>query len=329
MGTYAGFADLPLRVDECVLEGLTLELPSFTRRTTVVHLRGGGEEGVGEDVTYDAELQLEHQREGAGVDVAGEHTLESFSQLVADVAGYRRWGYESAALDLALRQAGTSLWEALGREPRPVTYVVSTRATALQPLIDLYPGVRFKLDPTPEWTDELVAELAGLGRVDVVDLKGQYSGTVVDNPPDPVLYRRIAEAFPDAWIEDPALTDETDPVLAPHRGRITWDAVIHSVADVDSLPFPPRCLNVKPSRFGSLQALLDFYDACAERGIALYGGGQFELGPGRGQIQYLASLFHPDGSNDVAPSGFNEPPPRAGLPASPLEPSPSRTGFRF
>ncbi|HEY6054878.1 MAG TPA: hypothetical protein VIU86_13150, partial [Gaiellaceae bacterium] len=111
MGTYAGFADLPLRVDECVLEGLTLELPSFTRRTTVVHLRGGGEEGVGEDVTYDAELQLEHQRGGAGVDLAGEHTLESFSQLVADVVGYRRWGYESAALDLALRQAGTSLWE--------------------------------------------------------------------------------------------------------------------------------------------------------------------------------------------------------------------------
>jgi hypothetical protein len=52
----------------------------------------------------------------------------------------------------------------------------------------------------------------------------------------------------------------------------------------------------------------------------MYGGGQFELGPGRGQIQYLASLFHPDGSNDVAPGGYNEVEPRAGLPESPLEP---------
>ena len=36
-------------------------------------------------------------------------------------------GVESAALDLALRQAGRSLAEALGREPRPVTFVVSLR----------------------------------------------------------------------------------------------------------------------------------------------------------------------------------------------------------
>jgi hypothetical protein len=55
----------------------------------------------------------------------------------------------------------------------------------------------------------------------------------------------------------------------------------------------------------------------------------FELGPGRGQIQYLASLFHPDGPNDVAPGSYNEPEPRAGLPASPLEPAPSAAGFRW
>ena len=46
------------------------------------------------------------------------------------------------------------------------------------------PALRFKLDPTPEWTDELIATLAARGNVDVVDLKGQYQGTVVDNPPD-------------------------------------------------------------------------------------------------------------------------------------------------
>ena len=118
----------------------------------------------------------------------------------------------------------------------------------------------------------------------------------------------------------------------PARARhisITWDAVIHSVEDVDTLPFPPRTLNSKPSRFGSLRRLFDFYDACGERGIALYGGGQFELGPGRGQVQYLASLFHPEAPNDVAPGGYNRVPPPEGLPGSPLPPAPAPAGFRW
>jgi hypothetical protein len=55
----------------------------------------------------------------------------------------------------------------------------------------------------------------------------------------------------------------------------------------------------------------------------------FELGPGRGQIQYLASLFHPDGPNDVAPRAYNDPDPRPGLPASPLEAAPEDVGFRW
>ena len=133
-----------------------------------------------------------------------------------------------------------------------------------------------------------------------------------------MFYPRIAEAFPDAWIEDPKLTPETDAALLPHRDRITWDANIHSVADVDALPFAPQMVNVKPCRFGPLRRLFHMYDTCAERGIGMYGGGQFELGPGRGQIQYLASIFHPDGPNDVAPTGYNEPEPPDGLPASPL-----------
>ncbi len=154
-------------------------------------------------------------------------------------------------------------------------------------------------------------------------------GTVVDQPPDPSLYARVVYGFPDAWIEDPALTPETEGVLASARDRITWDAPIHSVADIESLPFPPRTVNVKPSRFGSLEALCAAYDYCEEKGIGAYGGGQFELGPGRGQIQLLASLFHPDGPNDVAPSAFNDGRPRPGLPTSPLPPSPEPTGFRW
>ncbi len=118
-------------------------------------------------------------------------------------------------------------------------------------------------------------------------------------------------------------------MLFPHRARITWDAPIHSVADVLALPFAPRMLNVKPSRFGTLAALLDFYAHCEAHDIGGYGGGQTELGVGRGQIQYLASLFHPDTPNDVAPAAYNLDPLPAELPGSPLAPAPSPSGFRW
>ena len=99
----------------------------------------------------------------------------------------------------------------------------------------------------------------------------------------------------------------------------------HPPDTVVSLPGPGG----KPSRLGGLQSLFAAYDYCAERGIGNYGGGQFELGVGRGHIQYLASLFHPDAPNDVAPAGFNLPHPPPGLPSSPLAPEPSATGFRW
>jgi hypothetical protein len=165
--------------------------------------------------------------------------------------------------------------------------------------------------------------------VESVDFKAYYTGTVVDQPADPQLYRRVVEALPDAWIEDPALTPETDAVLASHRERFSWDAPIHSVADIEALRYPPRMVNIKPSRLGGLRNLVDAFDYCAAHGIGNYGGGQFELGAGRGQIQYLASLFHPDAPNDVAPAGYNLPDPPAGLPDSPLAPSPAALGFRW
>jgi hypothetical protein len=318
----------------------------FTRVATVIRLRGGGEEGIGEDVTYAAEDQDRFQAEGRGFALAGEWTLDGFSQHLAELdlfpvapssevyRNYRRWGVESAAFDLSLRQAGLGAAEALGREARPVRFVLSLRLDAepsAEPVrrrLANYPWVRFKLDATTGWDDGFVAELAALGVVETVDFKGAYHGTPVDQPPDPALYARVAEGLPEALLEDPALTPETEAVLAPYRDRITWDAIIHSVDDIESLPFAPQVLNIKPSRFGSLRALLDAYDLLESRGIAAYGGGQFELGPGRGQIQALASLFHPDGPNDVAPGGYNEPEPTPGLPSSPLEPGLSATGFR-
>jgi hypothetical protein len=324
MPLFDAVRNLQLVVERVELEHLSLPLHHMTRRTTVVHLHGAGHEGVGEDVSYEEDLQLTFT-EDALPDLTGEHTIESFSALAAGQPGYRPWGLESAALDLALRRSGTSLAEAVGRAPQPVRFVVSQ--SAVEELRALYPDLRFKLDASDKWTDEIVAGLAATGAVDVVDLKGLYDGEWVDATPSAELYGRVAEAFPDAWLEDARLNDETRPVLEPHARRLTWDFPIHSVADVDALPFPPDCLNSKPSRFGSVQRLFDFYDHCEQRGIALYGGGQFELGPGRGQIQHLASLFHADAPNDVAPGEYNQG-VAPGLPQSPLPPASREPGFR-
>jgi hypothetical protein len=325
MPLYDAVKDLKLVVEGFELERKELPLKHFTRRTTVVHLLGNGQEGVGEDVSYEEELQLAFTAD-ALPDLAGEHTLDSFSALTAGQPGYRPWALESAALDLALRQAGVSLAEAVGRDPKPVRFVVSQ--SAVSELRGLYPEIRFKLDASDSWTDDIVAELAATGAVDVVDLKGLYEGDWLDATPSAELYRRVAEAFPDAWLEDARLNDETRAVLEPHRRRLTWDFPIHSVADVEALEFPPECLNSKPSRFGSVRRLFDFYGHCEANGIAIYGGGQFELGPGRGQIQHLASLFHPDGPNDTAPAAYNDGGPRPGLPQSPLPAASREPGFR-
>jgi L-alanine-DL-glutamate epimerase-like enolase superfamily enzyme len=332
---YARLAALPLAVESYELERLEEPVTrGFTRVTTVVHLQGSGVEGVGEDVTWYAEHHDREQAGGAGLPLRGSWTLDSFSEVLEMPDAHRRWAYESAALDLALNQAGTSLAEVLGRDPQPVAFVISPglgdppTSRVVRRWLELEPSHRFKLDPAGDWSDEVIAELAETNAVVTADYKAYYRPED-GPPPDPELYRRVAEGFPHAYLEDPALTDETDAVLAPHRDRVTWDAPIHSVADVEALPFPPRVLNSKPSRFGRLQELLAFYDHCEANGIALYGGGMFELGPGRGQIQYLASLFHPDGPNDVAPRGYNAPEPREGLPPSPLRPAPEETGFRW
>ena len=346
MSLYHAVKDLAFEIEAYDLDGHSLDVSSgFTRKTTSIRLTGAGDEGLGEDVTYDAGEHDAQLARGPVLPLAGEWTVESFSHHLAGQAlfahaperevyvDYRRWAFESAALDLALRQSGQTLGQAVGRELRPLTYVVSMRLGEPPSLdrlggwLELYPGLRFKLAATSDWTDELVAGLRELGCVDSVDFKGHYTGTAVDQGPDPALYRRVIEGLPGVWLEDPAIDDGTRPILEAVSEQVTWDAIIHSVEDIEALPWPPKTVNVKPSRFGSIDRLFAAYDYCEERGIGAYGGGQFELGVGRGHIQYLAALFHPDTPNDVAPGGFNLPEPTPGLAPSPLTVTPRETGF--
>ncbi|WP_435349697.1 hypothetical protein [Haloarchaeobius sp. HRN-SO-5] len=345
MRLYDALADLPVSVDGYRLDRRERDTSSdFTRVTTTFELHGEDHVGRGEDVCYDAadhdSLQADHDFE-----FAGQYTFDEFSTALADVdlfpdpperetsRHYRRWAVESAALDLALRQAGTNLGDALDRTYDPVRFVVSTRLgdpptfDRIDAIQSVSPTAEFKLDPVSAWSDTLLARLAATGAVRVLDLKGQYEGTDVDQPADPDLYRRVLDALPEAVVEDPALTDETRPLFDGQEDRVSWDYPITGVESVEALPFEPRWLNVKPSRFGTVESLLDTIEYCAERDVRCYGGGQFELGVGREHVQALASLFYADAPNDVAPGGYNDPELDDDLPASPLDPPATPAGL--
>ena len=343
MDHWPALAGLSLVVERCEYgrldpgDGFAEQVHS----TRLVRLLGGGQEGRGEDIT------LFMGDEAPDLALAGEWTLESFFAHLDtleqwpgeppewDIArGFRSWAYESAALDLALVQAGRALHDVIGREPRPVTYVNSlglgdpASADTILRRLERYPGLRFKLDAAVGWTPEIVDVLVGTGAVHTIDFKGRYGLEVEDPGALPALYERLLAAFPDALIEDPHDLPEIAALVEPHAARVSYDAPIHTVADLDDVPIAARTFNIKPSRVGRLRDLFALYDACERRGLAMYGGGMGELGVARGQIQLLAAMFSPDGPNDIAPPGFNALDPRAGLPTSPLAPDPAPAGFR-
>ena len=353
MSDWAKLRDLPVQVESFEFEANDVEYgPEFTRGSTIIHIKGGGHEGIGEDVAYEVLDHIANRDLGPRFDLTGPKMLGELCALLGELdlyegapperdvsRHYRRWAYESAALDLALRQNGLALWEALERDPKPLRFVCSTRLSSfeddapstIEPItkrLERYPGLEFKLDPENDWDADLVAQIAAAASVQVLDLKGFYKGTVVEVETDPELYRSVAETFPEAWLEDPDLTAATREVLTPHMARVTYDAPLHSVADIIELA-PERAINSKPSRWGSLEELFAVYEHCEREGLAIYSGGQGEVGVGRGQVQYLASLYHPDTPNDIAPSGYNDPGVPAGMPTSPMNPVPSNTGYRW
>jgi hypothetical protein len=341
-------AELPLVVESCEYDGLHAVLANeFKRVTTHVRLVGAGADGLGEDVSLMEEdgTSLHEARPALGLE--GEWTLASFSDHLATLElfvkppewegapRYRNWAFESAALDLALRQASRALHDVLGLEPRPVRFVNSL-GLGEQPSIERVrrrlarsPGVRFKLDADATWSPALVHEVAATGAVDTIDFKGHYGLEVKDPAALGALYDRVLAAFPDAYLEDPHDLPEIAWRLGDHLERVSYDAPIHSAEDIGATPLPARVVNVKPSRIGSLRALFEVYARCARERRPTYGGGMGELGVGRGQIELLAALFHGDAPNDVAPRAYNEDDPPGDLPTSPLAPRPEAIGFRW
>lgn len=322
---------LPVRIERVATAQLRLP-GAFERITTIVGLEGGGHVGRGEDVAYSPQTQARLPGVFDRLELQGEWTMASLAEqldehpLLAgntgddDKAGYHRWAVESAALDLALRQHDSDLPGLIGAERAAVRVVLSRglgsppSTDELRAWLEHETSIGFKLDTSSAWTHELVAELAELGAVAVVDFKGLYTGEWADNEPDPALYDAVARGLPEVLLEDPNLTAEVrDALDETALQRLSWDAPITSPLDVPGLrestaafsDLRPAAINIKPSRFGSLERLLGTIALCDMEGIPCYAGGQYELGVGRTQVQAIASLCFPDAPNDCAPTAFH------------------------
>jgi L-alanine-DL-glutamate epimerase-like enolase superfamily enzyme len=343
---WTAVKDLPITIESSSLTALVPNGPTEREdfSTTELRLRGRGEEGVGEQVGMGptqeglrtSDFPLAGEWPSLAAFLAHLDTIDMWPEPPEyDLERHwRRWTFESAALDLALRQADTSLAAVLGRTARPLTFVNSfglgdppdadkvARRRAAQPTVG------FKLDVAPSWTQEIMDRIAAVDGVATIDFKGRYGLEVEDEAALLAMYERTLATFTEAMLEDPH--DDIPAVvelIAPFADRVSYDAPITSVESIAAAPIAVGTVNVKPCRVGRLDELSRLYAHCEANGIRMYNGGMGELGAGRGQAQLLASLFHPDAPNDIAPSDYNLDAPPAGLPGSPLDPAPDR-GFR-
>ena len=291
----ATLAALPVVIEDITGVVAPAAVPSYpggVRPHSVVTLAGPGAVGRGEHVGWD---EAAHRVFIARLAVLprGTSCVGAFAAAVAESGAppYDRAALEAAAIDLGLAQRGTSLLAFAGATAGSVRYVVSfERCADPVAVARTHPAVGLKIDVDPTWDDATFAALAALGRVAVLDWKG--GGETAD-------HERVHAALPDALQEDPRSGSTAwSPSL---RARLSFDAPIVSAGDLDRLSVQPVAVNLKPARMGGVLELLTCAARCAERGIAVYVGGMFEVGVGRLQLRALAALLSPDGPNDIAP----------------------------
>ena len=334
-------ADLPLVVEGCATETLAPgpEFAEEMHSTRLVRLSGAGEEGRSEDITLFFGAAPELALTGEWTLGASPSTSRGWSSGSSRRSGSRRGAGATGAtrrprsISRSRRRASRCTRRSAssrGRSRSSTRWAWATRRASTRSCAgsSAVPDLRFKLDAARDWTPEIAG---GAGGHRAPSTRSTSRAAMAWRSRTPTrsrpMYELVLAAFPDALLEDPHDLPEITPLVAPHAARVSYDAPIHTVADLDALSLPARTINVKPCRVGTLRDLFALYAACEERGLALYGGGMGELGVGRGQVQLLASLFHPDGPNDIAPPGYNALDPAPGLPRSPLAPQPVPAGF--
>ncbi len=247
---WSAVEDLPIAIESFSCEALVPSGPTGLEdhSTTQLRLQGRGEEGVGEQVGMgDAQESLR----ASDFPLTGEWvTLAGFLAHVEEIdmwpeppeyelqRNWRRWTFESAALDLALRQSATSLPEILGRTPQPVRFVNSfglgdpPDAEKVANRRAMHPTVGFKLDVAPSWTQEIMDRVTAVEGVATIDFKGQYGLEVEDEAALLAMYERTLATFTEVVFEDPHDHPAVLELLTPIADRVSYDAPITSVASI-------------------------------------------------------------------------------------------------
>lgn len=313
----AGPGDLARRLTELpvVIESHSVELGAIPvhgfydgadRPTGMVILTGGGHAGRGENVDWTPVAQ---ERFAAicrdlvsRVLPAGPTSLGIVHEALAGSGAHphHRAALEAAALDLALRLAGTDLFDLTGRRYRPIRTCrsigreeVASRGplASVEALLERDPDVRIKIDcPAGGWEEDVWRRLAATRRVVVVDFKREGVAEQV----------ALAHSFlPDAWIEDPPAGGDAGP--RPWLRRVALDGYVTAASDLEAPPFRPAAVNVKAPRVGGPFEALAILEICRTSGWTAYFGGMFEVSVGRRQARVLASLFTAEAWNDLDP----------------------------
>ncbi|MEO6603216.1 MAG: hypothetical protein ABIQ16_25250 [Polyangiaceae bacterium] len=293
---------LAVRVESATVERHSIALtdyPGGPRPSSVVRLSGGGCSGLGENVAF---FEQDHERFVAHVALwfgvlAGRERLKVGTALDTEGTPYERAAVEAALIDLALRQAGLSLYDLTGVREASLHFAVSLAA-------DPDPGAAIrrvraegfhgalKVDVDPTWDALAVEALARDSNLAIFDFKGRG---------DDALARRLAAAFPAALFEDPPSGFEA--LGAP--SRISRDAPLLDEAAVAAALSLGEFVNLKAPRMGGPSAVLRGLEhALAQNAVAspprAYLGGMFEIGVGRVQARQLAALYCQSAPNDLA-----------------------------
>jgi L-alanine-DL-glutamate epimerase-like enolase superfamily enzyme len=300
---------LPLHLDSLDVHHTAVALadyPDGPRPTSTVAVRGAGRTGYGEHVGW-TESEHETFRENAHRTARGATTLGAWSRSLAGLPPYDRAALEAAAVDLALRQSRTTLFEVSGVAPTLVRYVLSFVPGDDPAAHARHAGngdLELKIDADPDWTAATWRSIATAARIAVIDFK-------LRGEPDD--HERACEMVEAAWIEDPKPGDAPwSPTLL---SRLSVDGAVTSAAALASILPVPAAVNVKAPRMGGVLEAISCLAACESHGLHAYIGGMFEVGIGRRQSLVLAAIACPDGPNDIAPLvGAAPRPPRLEIP---------------
>ena len=304
---------------------------------------------MGEDVIYDAEEQEQLPARGR----RPRPRRVAHARLVLALAGlarslprrrpehdawrnYRRWGFESAALDLALRQAGRPL--ARGARPRAAAGHVRRLDRSAPPDPGRVrgcwsaPGHALQARPDEASWDEALVERARRARRAWTSSTSRRRTLARrrSDPAEPSSTGSSSRRCRHALIEDPDVCTSREgapmPRAAPrpdHLGRADPLGRRRRRAPVPAADAELEAVAVRQS----LQALLDFYDSCAERGIVALRRRPVRARPGP-RADPVPGVAVPPGRAERRRAVRVQPDPvPAGLPGSPLPPAPTRSAF--